>query len=65
MLQSIIRRIEAYGAAPEFFDDEESLEEILAACDQYDMEPTHIAPFDPKLLKILKRDTVSKDARQF
>ena len=50
---------------PEFFDDEDSLKDILASCDQYDMEPKHMAPFDPKLLKILKRDTVSKDARQF
>ena len=55
MLRSIIRRVEAYGAAPEFFDDEESLKEILAACGQYDMEPKHIAPFDPKLLNVLKK----------
>ena len=65
MLRSIIRRVEAYGAALELFDGGESLKEILAACDQYDMEPKHIAPFDPKLLNILKGDTVSKDARQF
>ena len=65
MLSSVIRRVESYGPPPESFDDEASLKEILASCDQYNMEPKHIAPFDPDKLKILKRDTFSKDARVF
>ena len=54
LLLSTIRRVEAYGAPPEFFSEEESLKEILAACDQYDMEPKHIALFNSELLNILK-----------
>ena len=65
VLDSIVRRVSAYGAQPLDLSEEDSLAELLEARDLYSIEPKNIAAYDFDKVKILHRRIRPRPVRDY
>ena len=63
MVDSVQRRVEAYGDCPADLTEESSLREILEVRDLYSFEPKNIAKYDFDKVKILHREVSVRPIR--
>eukprot|EP00973_Karenia_brevis_P081630 11317372-Karenia_brevis.AAC.1 len=62
--REVDRRVAADGSPPAGMSESSAFKEITATSDLYNQEPTLLAGFDIRRLKILGRTILPKDARQ-